>query len=91
LPSQWKPASIGYKTAMKKLELTDSSRVIYVGNKIETDILGANKMGIVSVLFDPNRFCDVEILSDKEKPNFVINKFTEVAEIAGFKPIGWRF
>jgi hypothetical protein len=48
-------------------------------------------MGIVSVLFDPNRYIDIEKLSKKEKPNFVIHKFIEVAEIAGFKQIGWRF
>ncbi len=91
LPSQWKPAIFGYKAAMEKLELSDPSRIIYVGNKIETDILGANKMGMVSVLFDPNRYCEVEKLSEKEKPNFVIHKLIEVVEIAGFKPIGWRF
>jgi putative hydrolase of the HAD superfamily len=91
LPSQWKPSNVGFKTAMKKLELTDPTRIIYVGNKIETDILGANKIGIVSVLFDPNRYIEVEKLSEKEKPKFVIHKFIEVAEIAGFKQIGWRF
>jgi FMN phosphatase YigB (HAD superfamily) len=76
---------------MKKLELTDPSRIIYVGNKIATDIFGANKMGIVSVLFDPNRYVDVAKLSKKEKPEFVIHKFTDVAEIAGLKQIRWRF
>ncbi len=91
LPSQWKPSNFGFKAAMKKSELTDPSRIIYVGNKTTTDIIGANKMGIVSVLYDPNRFIDITKLSKNEKPKFVINKFTEIAEIAGFKQIRWRF
>ena len=91
LPSQWKPSNFGFKAALKKLDFTDPSRIVYVGNKTATDIFGANKMGIVSVLFDPNRFVDIAKLSKKEKPKFVIHKFTEVAEIAGFKQIRWRF
>ncbi|MBN1327917.1 MAG: TIGR02253 family HAD-type hydrolase [Candidatus Heimdallarchaeota archaeon] len=91
LPLRWKPSEIGYKEAMTKLNLDDSSRIAFVGNKIETDIFGANKMGMISVLFNPTKEIKVENLDDDKKPKHVIKHFGELIEIIGLKSIRWKF
>ncbi|MHA1221265.1 MAG: TIGR02253 family HAD-type hydrolase [Candidatus Heimdallarchaeota archaeon] len=90
-PSQWKPAEIGYRTAMKKLKLEDTSRVIYVGNKIESDIVGANKLDMVSILFDHTGKMKGRKFDGNKKPDHIIERFINIAEIVGLKPIRWRF
>ena len=47
-----KPLSKGYKAAMKKMK-TDSMNTLFVGDQIFTDIWGANRAGIRSVLVQP--------------------------------------
>ncbi|NHJ48263.1 MAG: TIGR02253 family HAD-type hydrolase [Asgard group archaeon] len=91
LPSQWKPSDYSYKLAMKKLKLKQPEKIIYVGNKIETDIIGANRMGIVSVLFDPESKINSSKLKNEEKPDHHIQRIIEVTELIGLKPIRWRF
>jgi len=91
LPSNWKPAETGYKLAMEKLSLEKTERIIFVGNKIDSDIVGSNRLGMVSVLFDHMKTIDLTTLKDDEKPNFVIYRMSELAEIARLKPISWRF
>jgi putative hydrolase of the HAD superfamily len=90
-PNQWKPVSYSYQLAMDKLKLTQPERIIYVGNKIETDIIGANQMGFVSILFDPEKRIDIQKLKKEEKPNFHIQRMLEITEIIGLNPIRWRF
>ncbi|MGC9779005.1 MAG: TIGR02253 family HAD-type hydrolase [Candidatus Heimdallarchaeota archaeon] len=91
LPSQWKPADHGFKVALKKLKLSDASRTIYVGNKIETDIIGANRIGMVSILFEHEQKTNVTELSNEEKPNYLIGSSSEITEIVGLKQLRWRF
>lgn len=91
LPSRWKPSEIGFKEALSKLKLTDPTRIIYVGNKIETDIIGANKMGMVSILFDPMKKSDFQNFDEDKKPNYIIHSFVKLNEIVGLKSIHWKF
>ncbi|HUT82455.1 MAG TPA: TIGR02253 family HAD-type hydrolase [Candidatus Bathyarchaeia archaeon] len=91
LPSRWKPSDIGYKEAMAKLNLNEPSRIIYVGNKIETDIVGANKMGMTSILFEPTKKINVDNLDKDKKPSYIIKHFSELNEIIGLKSIRWKF
>ena len=46
-----KPKPSGYRTAMKRLG-TDTKNTLFVGDQIFTDIYGANKCGIDSILVD---------------------------------------
>lgn len=91
LPSQWKPTNYSFKLAMQKLNLKNPEKLIYIGNKIETDIVGANRMGFVSVLFDPTKKIDVKKLDGENKPQYHIQRINEIIDIIGIKPIRWRF
>lgn len=48
----WKPARFHYKKIIKKYNLMHEE-IAAIGDQIYTDIKGANKMGILSVLVDP--------------------------------------
>ena len=65
--------------------IDEPSEVIYVGNSIEKDIVGANRMGLVSVLYDPKKKIKIDKLTGEEKPNFVIKRISEVIKIVGIK------
>lgn len=46
-----KPKTEGYENALKMLNL-DRNEVVFIGDQIFTDILGANKCGIANILVD---------------------------------------
>lgn len=80
-PKSWKPSNIGFKRAMKKLTLKDPTRIMYIGNKIESDILGANQMKMVSVLFDPEQKVNIDQLQNDHKPNYAIKRISKIIDI----------
>lgn len=51
---------------------------IMVGNRIKTDVLGANKLGIVSILFKWNNRYQEEITMPIEEPSYVINSMSQL-------------
>ncbi len=55
--------------------------VVFVGNKISTDILGANKTGMKSILLKWNSRHLEKPSSTDEKPGFTINSFKELLKI----------
>jgi len=81
---EWKPAAKGYQKAMKKLGLHDYSQVIFVGNNVETDILGANKLGMTTILFDPLEKYDRTNLQKELQPDFIIKNFREILTLFNF-------
>ncbi|RLI70436.1 MAG: haloacid dehalogenase [Candidatus Gerdarchaeota archaeon] len=83
--NEWKPAKDGYEKALKQLRITEPERVIYVGNKIETDILGANNLGIISVLFDPQKKYSTIEKKDNRKPDFVVHHFKAILKLLEIK------
>ena len=76
-----KPVPIGFKQAMKALTLKDPTKIMYVGDKIEKDILGANRMKFVSVLFDPEKTIDCTKLINEYEPNYKITRISKILEI----------
>lgn len=90
-PSTWKPAPYGFKQALKKLGVTDPKKTLYVGNKIKTDIIGANRMEMISVLFQPKIKKEYTKLKGEKKPDFIIDRISKIAEITDLNPIKWRF
>lgn len=48
-----KPLKSGFKKAKKKLEINDNMNIAVVGDQILTDILGANRIGMFSILVRP--------------------------------------
>ena len=91
LRGNWKPDSHGFREAMDKLNLTNPERIIYIGNKIEADIVGANKVGMVSVLFDPKKQIKIDELEGEEKPDHIISRISAISKIIGINEIKWRY
>lgn len=63
-----KPLAVSYNKAMELMG-TNKDNTIFVGDQLFTDILGANKVGIMSVLVDP--------ISPKEEIQIVIKRYFE--------------
>jgi putative hydrolase of the HAD superfamily len=72
-----KPYKRIFEIALAKLGVKPENAVM-VGNKIDADILGANRAGMKSVWFRwNNRYSDT-IDSSQEKPDFTIKSFLEL-------------
>ncbi|MHA1124926.1 MAG: TIGR02253 family HAD-type hydrolase [Candidatus Heimdallarchaeota archaeon] len=80
-----KPGTYGFQKALNELGIEDPSEVIYVGNSLDRDIVGANRMGLVSVLYDPKNKVDIEKLAGEEKPDYTIKRISEITKIVGIK------
>ena len=72
-----KPDSLPFRKALNILKLKPSE-VIMVGNDLRRDILGANKMKIVSVFAQYGRY---KIGNLKIKPNYTIKEPLEVLDL----------
>ncbi len=83
-PNQ-KPGTYGFQKALNELGIADPAKVIYVGNSIEKDIVGANRMGLVSVLYDPKEKADKDKLTGEEKPDYIIKRISEITKIVSIK------
>lgn len=71
----WKPGKKGYLQGMELLH-TDLSDTIFVGDQIFTDIWGARRTGIYSILLDP--------INPKEEIQIILKRIPE-------KWIKWRY
>lgn len=49
-----KPQPAFFDRALEKLSVTDRSRVVMVGDSLESDILGANRAGLDSIWYNPS-------------------------------------
>lgn len=71
---QEKPASVMFRYAMEQLGLTDDDkdRIVMIGNNLKRDIVGANRMGITSILmsYSPRYVMIPE--SEEEMPDYVV-------------------
>ncbi len=72
-----KPSAKGYKEAMKQMG-TDETNTIFVGDQILTDIWGANRAGIRSIMVEP-------VLKWKEEPQIILKRFLEAFILLGYK------
>ena len=72
-----KPCRGIFEAALAKLGVKAKNTVM-VGNRIDADILGANRLGMKSVWFKWNdRYSDT-IESSQEKPDFIINSLFQL-------------
>lgn len=72
-----KPYQRIFKAAVAKLGVKPENAVM-VGNRIDADILGANRFGMKSVWFRWNTRYNDTIDSSQEKPDFTINSLFEL-------------
>lgn len=66
--SAWKPLKKGYKRAANLLG-TEGEKVLFVGDQIITDIIGANRVGFYSILVAP--------IHNKEGLQIILKRFIE--------------
>jgi putative hydrolase of the HAD superfamily len=64
-------------TALRELKVKPHEAIM-VGNRISTDIVGGNRMGMKTVLLKWNKRYNERITSDEEKPAHTINSLREL-------------
>ena len=75
-----KPDKEIFQLALDKLGL-EAENAVMVGNRIDADILGANKIGMKSVWFNWNdRYTEI-IGSEEESPDFIIKSLSELPDL----------
>ena len=72
-----KPKASGYKKAMEQMG-TDVSNTLFVGDQILTDIWGANRAGIRSIMVKP-------VLKWKEEIQIIFKRFLEALILLGYR------
>lgn len=85
-----KPLNYGFKKALKKLSYPEKNKVISVGDQLMTDVLGAKRVGIYTILVKPlkksnekwytryNRKMEKHVLKRIKKYNY--NIYREIEE-----------
>ena len=75
-----KPLKRGFKIAKKKLEL-ENENIAAVGDQIFTDVIGANRMKMYSILVEPIKEKDIFItLIKRPIENFIKKKYLKTKE-----------
>ena len=72
-----KPCRGIFEVALAKLGVK-AENVVMVGNRIDADILGANRLGMKSVWFKWNARYSDTVESSQEKPDFTINSLFQL-------------
>ncbi len=80
---QEKPAPIMFQHAMKELGLTDSDkhRIVMIGNNLKRDVVGANRMGIVSILASYSPRYDMSPINQEETPDYILDSPDKLFEL----------
>ncbi len=78
-----KPDSRMFLTALAALGIPaeEAGRVVMVGNRLDRDVLGANRMGMVSVWVDWAPRQRKEPLDDAERPDYTIREPLELLPV----------
>ncbi len=78
-----KPDPRMFLTALEKMHLTqeDANRIVMIGNNLKRDVLGANRMGITSILlsFSPRYVMQPE--TAEETPDYVVAMPCELPDL----------
>ena len=75
-----KPGKQVFQVALDKLGV-EAENAVMVGNRIDADIVGANRVGMKSVWFRWNDRYEEIIGSEDEKPDFIIKSLAELPGI----------
>lgn len=75
-----KPHREIFEAALTKLEVRAENAVM-VGNRVNSDIVGANRLGMKSILFKWNNRYHDSISNEEEKPNFIIQSLFQLPGI----------
>jgi DNA polymerase len=75
-----KPHKRIFRVALEAVKLKPSE-VVMVGNRIEKDVVGGNKMGMTTVWFHWNERYESNIRNESQRPDFVISSFKDLLEV----------
>ncbi len=75
-----KPSKKIFLLALKKAGLP-AEEAVMVGDNLKTDILGAKKTGLKTILVKRGIFKDLKPENEWEEPDFIINELTETPKI----------
>jgi putative hydrolase of the HAD superfamily len=75
-----KPDARMFRTALDALQIApaDYGRVVMVGNNLERDVVGANRLGLISVFFHWNDRRRSHPLSEEEEPDHTVFSAAEL-------------
>ena len=81
-----KPAREIFEAALNELKVK-AENAIMVGNRIDADIVGANRIGMKSVWFKWNNRYQETISNEEQRPDFVIKSLSELLGILSLSKI----
>jgi FMN phosphatase YigB (HAD superfamily) len=75
-----KPEPLIFRTALKALDIpkSDYDRVAMVGNNLERDVVGANRLGLISIFFHWNDRRRSRPLTAEEEPCYTVSSIEEL-------------
>jgi putative hydrolase of the HAD superfamily len=78
-----KPDARIFRAALDALHISelDYGRVIMVGNNLERDIAGANRLGLISVFYRPNERRRTQPLTEEEQPRYTVRSAQELRDL----------
>jgi FMN phosphatase YigB (HAD superfamily) len=78
-----KPDALIFRSTLDALNIPegDYSRVVMVGNNLERDVVGANRLRLISVFFHWNERRRTQPLTDEERPRFIISSARELTAL----------
>lgn len=79
-----KPSPKVFKYALK-IARAKPNRCVMIGDNVKTDILGANRVGIISVWIKRGIFKNVSPSSEMEIPKFIINNLKQIFSLPIFQ------
>jgi putative hydrolase of the HAD superfamily len=78
-----KPDGRMFRTAMEQMKLTEDDlyRIVMIGNNLKRDVLGANRMGITSILLSFSPRYEMQPAAEEEIPDYVAAMPCEIPEL----------
>ena len=78
-----KPDALIFQTALKALGISESDygRVAMVGNNLERDIVGANRLGLISIFFHWNDRRRSQPLTAEEEPRYTVSSIQQLVSL----------
>jgi len=77
-----KPGKQVFQVALDKLGV-EAENAVMVGNRIDADIVGANRVGMKSVWFRWNNRYPASINACEKKPDFTVRSLFELLDVLG--------
>ena len=78
-----KPAPLIFRAALEALHIpeNDYGRVVMVGNHLERDVVGANRLGLISVFLHWNDRRSSQPLTDEQVPRYIVSSAQELVAL----------